>query len=89
MKRKIKEGFKIICVFPKVTKKNIKLRKEAQQKLINRLTYDLYERYCGFLKKYQINLEDIAKGKVSIKDIRNKIELMDVHDNLSKIIFNQ
>ena len=86
MKRKIKEGFKIICVFPKATKKNIKLRKEAQQKLINRLTYDLYERYCDFLKKYQINLEDIAKGKATIEDIRKRIELMDVHDNLSKII---
>ena len=87
MKRKIKEGFKIICVFPKATKKNIKLRKETQQKLINRLTYDLYERYCDFLKKYQINLEDIVKGKTTIEDIRKRIELMDVHDNLSKSSF--
>jgi len=47
MKRK--KGFKIICVFPKATKKNIKLRKEAQQKLINRLTYDLYERFQVFI----------------------------------------
>ena len=69
MKRKIKEGFKIICVFPKATKKNIKLRKEAQQKLINRLTYDLYERYCDFLKKYQINLE-LKIIKMQLKNIQ-------------------
>jgi len=86
MKRKIKEGFKIICVFPKATKKSIKLRKEAQQKLINMLAYDLYERYCDFLKKYQINLGDMAKGKTTIGDIRKRIEIMDVHDNLSKIV---
>ena len=37
-----------------------------------------------FLEK--INLEDITKGKTTIEDIRKRIELMDVHDNLSRII---
>ena len=86
MKNTISDGFKIICCFKKPTKKNEKAIVETQKRLTKKLAYSLLDRFYEFIKKYEINLEDLAKGKASIEDIRKKIEIMDVHDNLNKII---
>lgn len=86
MKNTIPDGFKIICCFKKPTKKNRKALVETQKRLTEKLAYNFLHRFYEFIKKYGINLEDLAKGKVSIEDIRKKNEKMDVHDNLSKII---
>ena len=86
MKNTISDEFKIIYYFKKPTKKNKKALEEAQKQLINILAYKLLDSFYEFIKKYEINLEDLAKGKTTIKDIKRKIEYKNVHNNLDKII---
>ena len=86
MKSTIPDGFIIINYFKKPTKKNKKALEEAQKQLANMLAYKLLDSFYELIKKYEINLEDLANGKITIKDIKRKIEYRNVHDNLGKII---
>ncbi len=86
MKSTIPDGFKIINCFKKATKKNKKALEEAQKQLANMFAYKLLDCFYEFVKKYEINLEDLANGKITIKDIKRKIKYMNVHNNLEKII---
>ena len=84
MKRKTID-FKVVSMRADVTKEgNPKPFDEDNfAEMFVRLTLSrLYE----LLDKYGIDLQDIAKGKMTIEDISKKVKYVNVHDYLGKII---
>lgn len=86
MTTKVEEDFKIFCKFKRRSKKQEKIEEEIVDKFVRLTTYHMTNLFYDFLDKYKINNEDLVTGKITIEDIKRKIELKDVHDNLSKII---
>lgn len=86
MKSTIPDDFKVVCKFKRKSKKQEKIDEEIVDKFVRLTTYHMTNLFYDFLDKYKINIEDLATGKITIEDIKRKIELKDVHDNLSKII---